>query len=134
MKNYSSLVLRVGLALVFMWFGWSQLFDQSKWLSLIPSWAVSVSGMSASTLVVVNGGFEIIAAILLSAGLWIRPVTFLLFIHLGMIVGDVGLTAVGVRDIGLMLATLSVFLRGADEYSFDQAKSLVSTATIQPSI
>lgn len=124
MKKYSSVILRIGLAFVFMWFGWSQLFDQAKWLSLIPAWAVTLSGMTAQTIVMINGVFEIAMAILLSAGIWIRPVSVLLFIHLGMIVGDLGITAVGIRDIGLMFAVLSVFLRGSDEYSYDDTQPL----------
>ena len=36
-----------------------------------------------------------------------------------MIIGDVGMTAVGIRDVGLFFATLSIAFHGVDEYSYD---------------
>jgi uncharacterized membrane protein YphA (DoxX/SURF4 family) len=125
MKKFAPLILRIGLAFVFLWFGTNQLLSQSMWLSLIPAWAVSLTGMTAKTLVMINGTFEIIAGALLAVGVWIRPVAFLLAIHLLMIIGDVGLSPIGIRDIGLFCAALSVFFQGADEYSLDKIPSSV---------
>jgi uncharacterized membrane protein YphA (DoxX/SURF4 family) len=119
-RKLAPVAVRFGLVFVFVWFGTSQIMNQEMWVRLIPEWAMNLSGMSAAALVKMNGIFEIIAAVLLAFGIQIRIVALLLFLHLGMIAYTLGLTAVGVRDIGLMLAMLSVALHGADAYSYDQ--------------
>jgi len=121
MKNYSPyapVVLRYGLVFVFMWFGINQLLNVSMWTSLIPSWATA-SGLSAPTFVVLNGLFEIAMAILLAFGIKVRLVATLLFLHLLLIVIDVGMNAVGVRDIGLLTGLLSVIITGGDIFTID---------------
>lgn len=120
-SDCAPVVLRYGLVFVFVWFGISQLVDQARWVSLIPEFVTEMTGLSASTFVIINGSFEILAAILLAFGIQIRIVAGLLALHMFTIVIDLGLTAVGVRDIGLVFACLSVALHGADKYSFDKA-------------
>jgi hypothetical protein len=70
-------------------------------------------------------------AVLLSFGIWIRLVAILLSLHLLMIIGDLGLTAVGVRDVGLLIAMMSVFFHGSDDYSYDKPKETLNTTTRQ---
>lgn len=120
MKSYAPVVVRLGLTFVFVWFGASQILSQTMWTSLIPSYATEFTGLSAATLVLSNGIMEVVLAILLAFGIRIRIVATLLALHLIGIIGTVGLSAVGIRDIGLMLAMFSVALHGADEYSFDK--------------
>ena len=115
-KKYAPVVIRLGLAFVFIWFGLTQLFSQSMWVSLIPDWVTSLTGISAQTFVIINGIFEVVMASLLAFGFKTRIVGALLFLHMFVIVFDVGLSAVGVRDIGLMFGLLSVALYGNDDY------------------
>jgi uncharacterized membrane protein YphA (DoxX/SURF4 family) len=122
-RKYAGVVLRLGLVFVFVWFGANQLLDQSMWVSLVPKWAVSLSGMSANSLVVFNGIFEMIMATLLAFGIGIRIVASLLFLHLVMIVSAIGLNAIGIRDIGLSFALLSIVLHGPDIYSYDAVRT-----------
>lgn len=126
MKKFAPVVLRLGLVMVFIWFGCNQLLNPDAWVSLIPDWATSLSGMGAGTVVMLNGIFEICMAVLLAFGICIRIVATLLFLHLGMIIGELGLSAIGVRDVGLAFATLSVALHGSDEYSFDKPHEIIS--------
>lgn len=126
-KNFAPALLRLGLAMVFIWFGTNQLLDQAMWVKLIPEQVVSITGLSPETIVIMNGAFEILMAVLLSFGIWVRLVAILLSVHLLMIIGDLGLTAVGVRDVGLLLAMLSVFLHGSDDYSYDKPKNIIQT-------
>lgn len=120
MKLYAPVVVRLGLTFVFVWFGASQIFSQTMWTSLIPSYATEFTGLSAATLVLSNGIMEVVLAVLLAFGIRIRIVATLLALHLIGIIGTVGLNAVGIRDIGLTIAMFSVALHGADEYSFDK--------------
>jgi uncharacterized membrane protein YphA (DoxX/SURF4 family) len=119
-KAYAPIVLRVGIAVVFMWFGYHQLINQTMWISLIPHWMISLTGMSARTIVIANGVFEVLMSLLLIFGYRLRTVGILLSLHLLMIICDVGLSAIGMRDVGLMFATISIALYGADAHSVDR--------------
>ncbi len=113
-KSYAPLVLRTGLAFVFLWFGFTQLYDQTMWTGLIPEFLTKVA--SAETWVLFNAVFEIITGSLLVFGVGVRFVVPLLVLHLLMIVWTLGLTAVGIRDIGLLVALGAVWLQGRDDY------------------
>lgn len=117
--QYAPVILRLGLVCVFLWFGLNQLLHPTMWESYIPDWATHLSGMSTATIVLCNGIFELICAVLLAAGYHIRIVATLLAIHMFMIVIEVGLTAIGVRDIGLLSALISIVFHGGDIYSLD---------------
>ena len=122
MKKYAPVILRIGIAFVFIWFGANELLNSPMWVGFIPAWAVSMSGLTALTVVKLNGLLELLLALFLAFGIWIRPVALILSIHLLMIIGDVGLSAVGIRDVGLLFATISIFSQGADMYSYDDTK------------
>jgi uncharacterized membrane protein YphA (DoxX/SURF4 family) len=119
MREFAPLVLRVGIALVFLWFGTDQLMNPENWSGTIPQSVVDMSGMSAETIVYLNGGFEVIFCLALLVGLFTRIAALLLALHLMSILFVVGYNHIGVRDFGLMMATLSIFLHGPDSYSLD---------------
>lgn len=110
------LVLRMGLAAVFLWFGFSQLVDSLNWVSWVPQWAVTLFHMPPAMIVLANGVFEVAAGSLLAIGLFVPAVSLLLGLHLLVIIIDIGLDAVGMRDFGLMFATFALmFLSGGTE-------------------
>jgi len=111
--SFGITLLRLTLAFVFLWFGFSQISDAAMWTSFVPDWAAGIA--SAGTLVLLNGLVEIIAGAALAFGILSRWVGLLLGIHLFIIAVSMGLTAIGVRDIGLALATLSLFFLAKDE-------------------
>ncbi len=123
-QKYAPVIIRLGLVFVFIWFGLNQLLNQSTWTSLIPDGLIKATGISASTFVVLNAMFELFMAGLLAFGIQTRIVASLLFVHMFAIIGDLGLTAVGVRDVGLMFALLSVAFQGTDEYSLKSESKL----------
>lgn len=118
-RNAAPAVVRIGIALVFLWFGTQQLLDASAWTRLIPEWIVHMSGLSAVSLVHFNGAFETIFGLALLVGYQTRIVALLLALHLAGITLDVGYNGVGVRDFGLTLAAVAIFLYGSDMLSLD---------------
>ncbi len=116
LSDFAPVLLRFSLAAVFAWFGANQLASPSTWTSMVPEWATSLSHMSASTFIQVNSVFEIIAALLLVLGVYVRWVALLLGIHLLFIAHELGINPVGVRDYGLAFATLALSLFGQDKY------------------
>ena len=115
---FAPIVLRLGLAGVFIWFGLSQIFDPNAWTSYIPDIAIHMTGISAFTLVIFNGIFEVAMALLLVFGIWVRPIATLLFLHMCGIIASVGLDSIGIRDIAIAAGLLSVMLYGNDLLSW----------------
>ena len=118
MSKYAPVVLRVGVALVFIWFGVEQLRDAEAWTGWLPSYA-SALPISTLTLVYINGAFEAIFGLLLLTGLYTRVAGTLLALHMAHILSVVGYGEIGVRDFGIFMATLSVALSGSDDFGLD---------------
>jgi uncharacterized membrane protein YphA (DoxX/SURF4 family) len=105
-------ILRLGLAVVFLYFGISQILDQSKWIYFVPDRFLSfyISEILKSKIVFLNGIFDTVIALSLISGLFIRIFSFLGFIHLFSItVFSLGFEPSGIRDLGLSFAMLSLF-------------------------
>lgn len=119
MKSYAPVVLRIGVALVFLWFGTQQLLHTAMWIGLIPKSIISMSGLTAETLVHFNGAFEIVFGFCLLIGFFTRTAALLLALHILDITYVVGYGATGVRDFGLSIATISIFLYGVTSASLD---------------
>lgn len=100
--------LRLGLAALFLWFGFSQLLDGVNWVGWVPDWATSLTGLSPELIVIANGSFEVLTGALLALGFFVRPAAILLGVHLVVLVFEIGLNDIGVRDFGLMMATFAL--------------------------
>jgi|SRR3989338_241255 len=120
MRGLAPAIVRVGVSVVFIWFGYQQLINASSWTVLVPSWITSLSGINAVNFIYFNGVFEVVFGISLLLGLFTRIVGFLLALHMLHITYLVGYNDVGVRDFGLSLSTIAVFLHGADSWSIDK--------------
>lgn len=104
-------ILRIGLASVFLWFGFSQLVDGVHWVSWVPAWVSAVMHLPPAMIVLLNGALEVLGGTMLALGFFVRPTAALLALHLAILVLFIGLTPIGVRDFGLMMANLAlVFL------------------------
>ncbi len=107
-QTIGKLLLRFGFVFVFAWFGISQLLHPDMWTSLIPGWVTAFSGMSAHTVVLINGGIEVILALALAFNLYVWFVAGLLALHLLSIAVDLRFNAVAIRDIGLAISVLAL--------------------------
>ncbi len=114
MQTVGLFVLRIGLALVFLWFGTQQILHPDKWTALVPIWA-HVSFLTVKQLVLLNGVLEIVAAIFLILNFWTRIVALLLALHLFSTAFSFGLNPTGVRDFGLAMSTLALFFLGPNK-------------------
>lgn len=103
-------ILRLGLAALFLWFGFSQLLDGVNWVSWVPEWAVNLLHIPPAMIVLLNGAFEVIAGGLIALNMFTRWAALLLALHLVVLVFDIGANAIGVRDFGLMAASFALAL------------------------
>ncbi len=119
-SKYAPVVLRYGIAIVFLWFGFSQIKNPAAWTRMMPEYVSAMLPFSANTLIYMNGIFEIVFAILLLLGLYTRVVSFLLGLHLLHIISILGYGAIAARDLALAIATFAITLNGADEFCLDK--------------
>lgn len=115
-REWAPVVLRLGLAALFLWFGLSQLADPSLWTSWVPAWATGF-GLESEVIVLLNGSFEMIAGALLAFGIYTRWVSAVLTLHMLVIVIDIGFSPIGIRDAAIGMSTLALALFGEDRYS-----------------
>ena len=115
-------ILRLSMALVFLWFGLNQVFNPSFWVGYLPSWTYNLV-VSANTLVMLNGFFETILSVFLLVGSYTRISALLLGLHLLGITFSIGYNDIAIRDFGLAIATFVVFLNGPDRWTMDYKRN-----------
>ena len=115
-------LLRYTIVGVFLYFGLSQLFSPADWVDFLPEIATTLP-IAPQTLILMNGSFEVLFALALLAGAWTRVASALLGVHLLIIGINLGWTSVGVRDLGLAVATISLVLLGPDAWTIDSLRA-----------
>ena len=121
LASYAPALVRYGVALVFILLGVSQLVDPMDWYALFPD-QVLLSGLSIHQTVLFNGSFDILIGALLLVGLFTRVVTAIATLHMLIVIVVIGTDyyTIAVRDAGVLLASLSSFLRGPDKLCLDK--------------
>lgn len=114
LRMVAPVMVRVAVSLVFLWFGTNQLINPYNFVGYLPG--ALILNPHAASFVLANGVFEIIAGLLLIIGVWTRWAALLLSVHLLGIALSVGYGETMIRDLGLALATGSVFFRGDDTW------------------
>ena len=75
-------VLRYSMAAVILWFGIQQFLHTETWTAYVPDSATALTHLSATTLVYINGTFEVLFGFLLVFGIQVRLTALLLALHL----------------------------------------------------
>ena len=122
-KNYSVAIIRIGLALVLLWFGIDEIINPENWFGYFPQSLVAFLPFDLNTFFLINGIFEIIVGVLLLIGFYTRIVAFVVSLHLLSITIAVGYNEIGVRDFGLTLMAVSLIFSGAGVLSLDNKKN-----------
>lgn len=115
-------VLRIGIAIVLLWFGVNELMRPHVWTAYVPEIVAQYLPFSVYLFVIFNGVVEVILGFLLVVGYRIRIVSGLVTLHLLLIVLSVGYNDIGVRDFGLFMAALSLFLMEHHPLSMDNRR------------
>jgi len=121
MNNASLKILRYAWAALFFWFGFQQLSDPSTWVGFLPVWT-GYFPIPGEMLVQLNGWLEIIGALFLLIGAFIRPVAIILSLHLFAIAIAAG-GAIGVRDFVLALMGVTLAVADPDDWTLDKRSS-----------
>ena len=118
MQKTSTTILRIGLALVVIWFGIAQISSPTDWIGFLPTWITSLP-ISQLSVIYLNGWFELVFGTMLLFGVYTRFVALFLALHMLDITYTVGYGAIGVRDFGLAIGILSIFFGGMSAFSVD---------------
>lgn len=109
-KRYALHILRIGLAVTFVWIGVLIFRDPVSWGGYLLPWAVQAIPIPIDQFMVGVAVFDMLAGLFLLFNLFTPYVAFLATLHLiGVLVGS-GINAVTVRDIGLLFAAFSLFV------------------------
>ena len=125
LQKYAPSVLRYGMASVVLWFSLQQFMHAEMWTAYVPDSVVSMTGLSALSLVYFNAIFELVGGVLLLFGWQTRIVALLVSLHLFDIMYVVGYGEIGVRDFGLAVATLVISLNGPDVLCNDTVQNKI---------
>lgn len=135
LQKYAPIILRLGLSLVFLWFGFNQVFNPEMFLGYMPN-AVSMPmhqfmsqhhllgvysvEQASLRLISFNGIIELVFGTLLLLGIFTRVVAVVLLIHLLTIAASLGYNDVMIRDLGLSIALLSIIFYGTDDWCVEK--------------
>lgn len=105
-------VLIVSLTIVFLYFGIMKFVEPSSWVGFLPSWMNGFMGFDKYLWLSVLGVLEIFlgVALLISRARVQKIVAALVALHLLFVVIQVGWNDIGIRDIGLFLSSIALFL------------------------
>lgn len=113
-SRYAFLVLRLGLAAVFLWFGVDKMLHPAYWLNAwVPQSAqafIEKFNMTGLQFIYVNGIFEILVGLSLVTGVFTKLFSVLAIIFLGCVLIFVGVSEVTIRDFAIIGGFLSILL------------------------
>lgn len=110
MSNPAYHILRIALAVTFVWVGIMILRDPVSWGAFVDQWAVDLIPLELNRLMFATGVLDIAVGGLFLFNIFTRFAALLASVHLAGILITSGIDAVTVRDIGLLGATLALML------------------------
>jgi len=114
-KGYAPLLVRVGLGLVFLFFGVDKIQRPEVWVGWIPPFLRGIDNF-----LLINGIIEIAFGVLLIIGLFTRYVALIVSVFLMGILVVFSIDNITGRDIGLLFSAVSLILTGPGSPSIDE--------------
>ena len=108
MKKISYHVLRIGLAITFLWIGVLIFRNPEGWSHLIQPWAAKLVPGSLVDAMLETAVLDILVGIFLLIDVFTWVAALIGGIHIVIVLIACGITDVTVRDIGLLAATLEL--------------------------
>lgn len=125
----TSLLLRLGLGVEFVLFGYGKLTDLASWIGYIPPWMSPLIPMPVTTFLQVVGVVELVLGLLLIVGLRVRVVAILSALHLAGVLVALGYNDLAIRDFVSFVAALALAALGhaSCHYSIDGRRKTTMT-------
>lgn len=123
-ENIGRLLLRAGIAFVFIWFGIDKFVHTDIWFAWIPAWLPVANNY---LFMYALGAFETLLGTSLLLGAFTRACAAIAAIFFFVIILSFGLNEIMVRDAGLFFLTIALAFLGPGKWSIDWHKELKKT-------
>lgn len=111
MNQNAYTILRVGLAITFLWIGLLILKNPEAWGGYISPWASALLPVPIIQVMIGTALFDIVIGFLLLIDFAMPIASFLAAFHLVVVLLVSGINAVTVRDVGLFSGALALFMQ-----------------------
>lgn len=108
MKNSSYHILRVGLAITFLWIGILIFREPEAWGYLLRPWAVDFLPIPLKEAMIGIAILDIVVGVFLLIDIFTWIAALVGAFHLAIVLATTGINAITVRDIGLLAAALAL--------------------------
>ena len=110
MKKTSFHILRVGLAITFLWIAVLIFKEPEAWGAMLQPWAAGLLPIPIETAMIGTAILDLLIGFLLLLDVWVLLAAILGSIHLLIIIITVGINPITVRDVGLLAGTLALLI------------------------
>lgn len=121
-------ILRVGIAITFLWVGVLIFRSPEAWGSLLLPWASGLLPLSLKTAMIATAVLDILIGFFLLVDVLTFPASLVGAFHLITVLTAVGINEITVRDIGLLAGTLALIAG-----SWPRAKGNIAQRANRPS-
>lgn len=108
MKKSAFHILRVGVAITFLWIGVLIFKDPAAWGGFLQPWAAGLLPIPLEQAMIGTAILDILVGAVLLSGFFVWIAALVGSIHLIIVLTTVGINDVTVRDIGLLAAALAL--------------------------
>jgi len=123
MKKTSFHILRVGMAITFLWIGVLIFKEPEAWSGYIQPWAVGLLPGSLEQAMISTAILDILIGLLLLIDRWVWIAALVGTIHLVIVLAVSGITDITVRDIGLLAGTVALMADSLPPYIINKLKT-----------
>lgn len=117
MKSGSYHILRVGLAIIFLWIGILIFKEPESWGTFIQPWAMWLLPVSLKSAMIGTAILDVIIGLLLLIDFYVWLAAFIGAIHLIIVLAVSGINAITVRDIGLLAGVIALTVNSWPYYA-----------------
>lgn len=110
MRSASYHILRVGVAVTFLWIGVLILKQPEVWGGYIESWVVRLLPISVIQMMILTAFLDIVIGIFLLIDSYVWLAALAGAIHLIIVLAASGITDITVRDIAILAGTLALMV------------------------
>jgi len=125
-EKYTSLLIRLGLSIVFLLFGIDKFIRPLFWSAFVPKFLSDIIPFSLNNFIYLIGIIETILGALILIGLFTRVASILSAMHLLLIIISlaipIGYNDIIVRDLGLFFMALTLSFFKNYQFSLDNIK------------
>lgn len=115
MRKASFHILRVGVAITFLWVGVLIIKSPEAWGNYIQPWAAELLPVPVRDVMISTAILDLTVGILLLIDFWVWVAALLGTFHLLSVLTAAGIDSTTVRDIGLLAATFALLVDSLPE-------------------